>query len=82
MLPRSLRYVPQTARHSGRDDSRVMLQKTRCFGREDSADGAAEGTESSVNGLGLEEGVGVAFVADGGGGAVAGMDDGVVGEME
>ena len=33
-------------------------------------------------GLGLEEGVGVAFVADGGGGAVAGVDDGVVGEME
>jgi len=33
-------------------------------------------------GLGLEEGVGVAFVADGGGGAVAGVDDGVVGEMK
>lgn len=32
--------------------------------------------------LGLEEGVGVALVADGGGGAVAGVDDGVVGELE
>jgi len=43
--------------------------------------GATEGTESSAYGLGLEEGVGVAFVADGGGGAVAGVDDGVVGKM-
>jgi hypothetical protein len=33
-------------------------------------------------GLGLEEGVGVAFVADGGGGAVAGVDNRVVREME
>ena len=32
--------------------------------------------------LGLEERIGVAFVADGGGGAVAGMDYGLVGEME
>ena len=29
--------------------------------------------------LGDEEGIGVAFVADGGGGAVAGVDDGGVG---
>jgi hypothetical protein len=39
-------------------------------------------TRFAGNGSGLEEGVGVAFVADGGGGAVAGVDDGVVGEMK
>lgn len=36
----------------------------------------------ALQGLGLEEGVGVAFVADGGGGAVAGVNDGVVRELE
>jgi len=38
--------------------------------------------EASGDGLGLEKRVGVALVADGGGGAVAGVDDGVVGELE
>jgi hypothetical protein len=33
-------------------------------------------------GLGEEVGVGVTLVADGGAGAVAGMDDGVIGELE
>ena len=32
--------------------------------------------------LGDEEGIGVAFVADGGGGAVAGVDDGAVGQLQ
>jgi hypothetical protein len=45
--------------------------------------GGMTGGDGSFGGrLWLKEGVGVALVADGGGRAVAGMDDGIIGELE
>jgi len=72
-LPRFLRYVPQTTRHLGWDDR---------LGKASPLEGVSYRRWGRAWRLGEEEGVGVAFAADGGSGAVAGVDYGFVGELE
>jgi len=88
VAPRSLDYVPQKARHSGRDDTPKLRQRIKNEKGIHRGHREAEPKDKAHSpclghpGSGLEEGVGVALAADGGGGTVAGVDDGVVGELE